>query len=263
MKKQLLTAALLMGAFFTVNAQWTEDFEGTWPPTGWTIETTNADWTWEPIGDGALGGDFSANVQYDEDLDNQDESLITPEFTVPADSPKLTFLTSLSYNWAVTEANYDFIISVSTDGGTTWTAIWDETELGVFPNFETIDVEVSLSAYAGQSVKLNFQYVGSDGAQLVLDDVAVTGGTAGLNENLASKLSVYPNPANNVVTIDNNENIQISAISIVDINGRTVKYAQYDGVSNAQINISELSSGMYMMNIASDQGMTTKKIVKN
>ncbi|WP_407934909.1 T9SS type A sorting domain-containing protein, partial [Flavobacterium lindanitolerans] len=33
--------------------------------------------------------------------------------------------------------------------------------------------------------------------------------------------------------------------------------------SSAQVNISDLSAGVYMMNINSDQGSVTKKIIKN
>lgn len=88
-------------------------------------------------------------------------------------------------------------------------------------------------------------------------------GTAGVNENLISKLSVFPNPANDVVTIANNENILVNGVEVVDLNGRTVKTAKFDGVANAQINVSDLASGVYMMTISSDKGSVTKKMVKN
>ena len=47
------------------------------------------------------------------------------------------------------------------------------------------------------------------------------------------------------------------------MNGRTVKSVKLDNVTEAQINVAELSAGMYLMNITSDSGTTTKKIVKN
>lgn len=81
--------------------------------------------------------------------------------------------------------------------------------------------------------------------------------------HLSSQFSVFPNPANDLISFSNNENILVNGVEIVDLNGRTVKSIQLGGVANAQINISDLSSGMYLMNISSDQGSTTKKIVKN
>jgi hypothetical protein len=97
---------------------------------------------------------------------------------------------------------------------------------------------------------------------ILLDNVNVTA-TAGTNNNfLAAQLSIYPNPATNVINVSNADNILVSGIEIVDLNGRTVKTAKFDGVTEAQINISDLSAGMYMMTVSSDQGTLTKKIVK-
>lgn len=83
-------------------------------------------------------------------------------------------------------------------------------------------------------------------------------------QNVAySKFSVYPNPTNGLVTISNDENSALQSVNITDLNGRTVKSLKLNGEANSQINISDLSAGVYMMNIASDQGTVTKKIVKN
>jgi hypothetical protein len=98
---------------------------------------------------------------------------------------------------------------------------------------------------------------------LILFDVAMTGGPAGVDEVLASKFSVFPNPANNVINIANAENILVNGVVITDLNGRTVKSTNYNGVTEAQINIADLASGMYMMTVSSDKGTMTKKIVKN
>ncbi len=76
-------------------------------------------------------------------------------------------------------------------------------------------------------------------------------------------LSVFPNPSNGIVNISNSETALLNNVSVMDINGRTVKNVQLSDVSEAQINISDLSAGVYMMNISSDQGTITKKIVKN
>lgn len=76
-----------------------------------------------------------------------------------------------------------------------------------------------------------------------------------------AELSVYPNPVNDVVNIS--VDALVSNVAIVDLNGRTVKTAKFDGVSNASVNVSDLASGVYMMTITSDKGTTTKKIVKN
>lgn len=79
----------------------------------------------------------------------------------------------------------------------------------------------------------------------------------------SKKFNVYPNPANNFVTVSNEDNVAINKISITDINGRTVKSVDANGLSEAQINISELNAGVYFLNIDTNEGSATKKIVKN
>jgi hypothetical protein len=58
-------------------------------------------------------------------------------------------------------------------------------------------------------------------------------------------------------------NVLVNAISITDLNGRVVKQNSFTDVTNVQVNISDLSSGVYMMNITTDKGSVTKKIIKN
>ena len=79
----------------------------------------------------------------------------------------------------------------------------------------------------------------------------------------AAKFAVYPNPTTGMVTISNDNNSTLQSVTISDLNGRTVKTLKLNGESTSQINIADLAAGVYMMNIASDQGSITKKIVKN
>ena len=177
MKKFLLC---FLAIFFTMNLQaqiLSEDFEsGTFPPDGWMLQSSNEAFTWYLYEVGPITGTYSATVEYDPALVFQDEILISPAMDLSSNSSAtLTFNASLSYYWAVDpNDNYDFNVLVSTDGGTTWTEIWDETELGTFGNFVPIPVEISLNDYVGQSgVHIGFQYLGVDGAQVILDDIVV------------------------------------------------------------------------------------------
>ncbi|CAN1497015.1 Secretion system C-terminal sorting domain [Flavobacteriaceae bacterium] len=97
---------------------------------------------------------------------------------------------------------------------------------------------------------------------LIVDTFAVSQ-VLSTSEFLTSKFSVSPNPANDFISVTNSDNILVSGISITDLNGRIVKQNSYTNVSDIQVNVSDLSSGMYMMNITSDKGSVTKKIVKN
>ncbi len=85
------------------------------------------------------------------------------------------------------------------------------------------------------------------------------------NEEFASieqeVISVYPNPSKDVINVNSSINL-FNSISIVDLNGRIVKNVNFDAVSQAEINISDLANGVYIMNVNSEKQTITKKIVK-
>lgn len=74
--------------------------------------------------------------------------------------------------------------------------------------------------------------------------------------------SVYPNPAKDVINVSNTMNLVVNSIVLTDLNGRVVK-SQKVNAMDAQVSISDLATGVYMMNVNTDQGSVTKKIIKN
>jgi len=98
---------------------------------------------------------------------------------------------------------------------------------------------------------------------LFIDDIAITTQTTGLNKTTTTKFTLSPNPASTVINITNSSNALISSVNITDLNGRTVKTNEFAGIAQPAINVADLAAGVYVLNIASDKGNVTKKIVKN
>lgn len=73
--------------------------------------------------------------------------------------------------------------------------------------------------------------------------------------------SVYPNPATTVINITNDHS-KITGATVVDANGRALKRASFDATTNAQINVSDLPAGVYLITIESAEGKVTKKVIK-
>ncbi|RZJ71330.1 MAG: T9SS type A sorting domain-containing protein [Flavobacterium sp.] len=187
--------------------------------------------------------------------------LITPQVTLGTTGNTVTF-------WAKSiTAQYGlerFKVGVSTTGTDVdnFTVISPGTFVAA--PIEWTQYTYNLDAYAGQNVRISINCVSSDAFAFLVDDVSIsTTSVAGVNDQLASQFAVFPNPATNVINVSNNNNILVDGIQIVDLNGRTVKSVKFDGVASAEVNISDLSSGMYMMTVSSDKGTMTKKIVKN
>lgn len=73
-------------------------------------------------------------------------------------------------------------------------------------------------------------------------------------------ITLFPNPVNNILNI--NSLLTITKVQIIDLNGRIVKKIEGNNPIN-QINVSDLFSGVYLLNIETEEGFFTKKIVKN
>ncbi|WP_298157381.1 T9SS type A sorting domain-containing protein [Flavobacterium sp.] len=94
-----------------------------------------------------------------------------------------------------------------------------------------------------------------------IDNVAVSQ-VLGTEDYLASQFAVFPNPANDVININNTNDAIITNVKVTDLKGRTVKSSNVVAASNVQISASDLSAGVYFLNITSDKGTVVKKIVK-
>ncbi|MBD3580972.1 T9SS type A sorting domain-containing protein [Flavobacterium selenitireducens] len=77
---------------------------------------------------------------------------------------------------------------------------------------------------------------------------------------VAADVQVYPNPA--VSEINVSSSAVVKSISIADLNGRVVKSQSFSDAADIQVNVSDLSSGIYVMTINGDGGTLTRKIVK-
>jgi hypothetical protein len=77
-----------------------------------------------------------------------------------------------------------------------------------------------------------------------LDAVGILNGVLGLKDETLLQLSVYPNPANGVVTI-NSDNTGV--LVITDLNGKILKEIQHNKLS--QINLDQFQKGVYLLQL--------------
>jgi subtilisin-like proprotein convertase family protein len=85
-----------------------------------------------------------------------------------------------------------------------------------------------------------------------------------IEENVLSGLKIYPNPTTGIVNIDlGNANLDNkSIVKLYDIQGRIISTKEMNS-SVDNINISNLSDGVYLITIENGSSKTTKKIVLN
>jgi carboxypeptidase T len=219
----------------------------------WT--TTTSDFVSSPRSFTDGTGDYSNNANK------------TTEFNQVIDLTNATDAAVSFYaKWEI-EADYDFCqFQVSTDGGSNWIGqCGNYTVAGssvngtvqptgdpVYEGFQTSWVleEISLSDYIGQTIKVRFQLRADGGLNedgFYFDDftIAYNIDAAGLNE-FAFDAKVFPNPANNELTISTSKPIGAGVIQLVDQNGKVVLQKNIEGTSNMFVlQTAQLSNGIY------------------
>lgn len=80
----------------------------------------------------------------------------------------------------------------------------------------------------------------------------------GLNTDLTT-LKLFPNPVNDFLTVNGLEGGE--TLTLYDMNGRLMQNSKANG-KEVKLNLSLYTKGMYLLNITSEKGTTTKKIMK-
>jgi hypothetical protein len=88
--------------------------------------------------------------------------------------------------------------------------------------------------------------------------------TALANEEfLQNQFSLYPNPSKGSFTIEFKELSNSFSVEVFDITGKIIFENNYDQSANLvqEINLDKPASGVYFVNIKSDKGLVTKKLI--
>ena len=180
-----------------------------------------------------------------------DNWLITPKLAFPANS-------AINLQWYVAAVDstyfadyYEVLISTTPSLGD-FTSVYSETISSA--NWEVRNVD--LSAYAGQNVYLAFRHANSNDIYIMMiDELNITTGAVSIDEYEATA-SVYPNPANNVLNIRANANI--NTVEVFNIMGQQVASFDANDV-NTTINTSNFANGVYTVRINTENGVVNQK----
>jgi hypothetical protein len=83
----------------------------------------------------------------------------------------------------------------------------------------------------------------------------------GSKEDSNSVFNIYPNPANDQITIENSQNIGDCNLTIFSIDGRKMVDQKLES-KKTTLNISNWKNGVYYLKITSDNSVETRKIIK-
>ncbi|PZU90184.1 MAG: hypothetical protein DI529_03125 [Chryseobacterium sp.] len=127
------------------------------------------------------------------------------------------------------------------------------------------DEEINLSEYVGKKIYLRYKSVmpgpySSTQGVIKVDEIKVTAidnKKLELNESFTKKISIYPNPVENVLFIKNADS------NIYKIHSTTGQMIQQGIISNGQIFVSKLVKGLYFISIKNNSNKDLKiKFIK-
>ena len=166
-------------------------------------------------------------------------------------------------------SNDKLTVKVSTDCGATWTTAWEKqgadlaTVTSGSGEFNATSSQyrtekVDLSAFGNNaSVIIKFVFTSNYGNNIFVDNIQISNEPLSIEDVDGEVLSIFPNPVKDVLTI--NYDKAISQIDVYDVYGKLVK--TFTTVDNS-INVSDLASGVYMLNMQTEDGIVVRKIVK-
>ncbi|MBU1508991.1 choice-of-anchor J domain-containing protein [Myxococcota bacterium] len=151
----------------------------TWPLTGWTIVdggSTTHTWTSSAVGIArTLNGATGTYAKVDSDAAGSgptlDEQLISPAF----DCTGYTTVTLSFRHYYFHTTGQTAVVSISTDGGTTWNPTPVVSYTASSANGAVANLDISAQAAGQANVAIRFHYTGSYDWYWLIDDVTVLG----------------------------------------------------------------------------------------
>ena len=171
--------------------------------------------------------------------------LMTPLISIPENENAMMYYW-LWYHSEMSYVNRFYIMIYDNE-----TDMWEQAYLLAnefnSPYHYTEEYKLDLNPWVGKDIKIAFVKNGT--YQMAMDDIRVlSSGTDNVDDVvLSSEVEIYPNPANDFVTIKTHNNIG-DLITISDISGRTLIIEEVTA-DDIQINIADLTKGLYIIKV--------------
>ena len=142
------------------------------------------------------------------------------------------------------------LLKFDTLGNFQWYKTWGESE-----DDQTLDINIKdNNLYLTGKTKSFHATQKWEALLLKVDLDSIVGIDQNVSEN---SIQVYPNPTNSIITIDTEMNIR--SVRILDLTGKIITS---NSQSSKTINVTDLPSGIFFLEIETEEGSFTKKFIK-
>ncbi len=277
-----------------------EGFEGTvYPPVGWSQAGSDKAWSWQKlngpktmvnIGSGQpftttiKGGaaQTASCIMFDGYTDStkpgKKYSIRTAEYDFTGASAGPTLSYEYAYVPLIDQGTvyYDGLsIYYSTNCGTSWTLLkggnvqssvtgTPSTTSYFYPtkgsDWKTVTTPLAGTGVMGQQkVMFSFEYLPNWSNIMYMDNITLSGVTGIAEQEPENSLRVFPNPLNTSATIYSS--MENCSLQLMDITGKTVRSIQHVDHFPFTLERGDMHSGMYFIEIQSDNKLERMKLL--
>ncbi len=147
---------------------------------------------------------------------------------------------------------YKTQIYKSLDQGKEWCLVFEDTLETVDASAKTMHISFSDENHGVAAYGYNRLIYTTNGGGLT---ECITGINEAENELL---VNIYPNPSNGTFTVDVPNTILVDNLSIYDLSGRVVFQS---ATESSSVLVNGLSSGMYILQVQTSEGVHTQKVI--
>jgi subtilisin family serine protease len=256
-----------------------ESFEGNvFPPNGWQLQSPD-NFSWRQTDTAASNGKASVFAQNFRNYNfNGDYDLLTPPINIeyPIDSIFMLFDVAAATQVDSTGALYDTLqVDLTKDCGITWTTIYkkwgpalqtappDDSEfVPTASQWRTDSLNLINQINRGDLIRFRFRDINNNSNDIYLDNVRIYSKFNLLQEK---GFLIYPNPFKDNINIQYySQPNNLQSIVIYNTIGQRVKTISYNGnaSSNETINLSNLPSGLYVIQLIYSDKKVVEKMMK-
>lgn len=109
--------------------------------------------------------------------------------------------------------------------------------------------------------EITYTVTGNNGCVGSSTEYIVVDNCLGIEDLDAAILSVYPNPSTGVVYVHFNTNVINAAIAVYDIQGREVYTTSSVNNNMAQLDLSQIGNGVYVLRVTSNGNISTQRLL--
>lgn len=203
---------------------------------------------------------------------------ITPKANLVEESALDFYVAYAQYQSGSSVSGDRLEVVYSEDCGSTWTRIWmqENSDLATAPNTANSFVPTTNNQWEMRSIDLSevpedaliaFRATTGYGNNIFIDNITIRTGTVSIDKVIdLSELKLFPNPTTDILnvslTMKISENVNFTVINSVGQEVISTSETLNEGNQQAMLNVSDLASGVYILNIHTEGGTTQRKFVK-